>query len=214
MTFKKHRIDLLILVLAGICFMSQHALSQRIIQLQDANWKFINKEVTNGEQPELNTGSWQTVDVPHDLAISGKFSEDIDLQVVKVVEDGESVAKRRSGRTGGLPHIGIGWYRKTLEIPASGKGKRIFAEFDGAMSHARVYLNGKFAGEWPYGYASFGFELTDQINFGGKNTMAVRLENKPNSSRWFPGAGIYRNVRFVATSPGLEKTEIAIKIDK
>lgn len=97
--------------------------------------------------------------------------------------------------------FGIGWYRKTLDIPVTWKGKKIFAEFDGAMSHARVYLNGQFIGEWPYGYASFGFELTDKIAFGGKNLLAVRLENKPNSSRWYPGAGIYRNVRLVVTNP-------------
>ena len=69
------------------------------------------------------------------------------------------------------------------------------------MSHAQVYLNGQFVGEWPYGYASFGFELTDKIVFGSKNLLAVRLENKPNSSRWYPGAGLYRNVRLIATNP-------------
>jgi beta-galactosidase len=173
----------------------------RTIQLLDSNWKFINTEVERGEQPGLNTDHWQTVEVPHDWAISGPFDENNDLQVVQVIEDGEKVAKRRSGRTGGLPHIGIGWYRKTLDIPASWKGKRIFAEFDGAMSHAQVYLNGQFVGEWPYGYASFGFELTGKIAFGSKNLLAVRLENKPNSSRWYPGAGLYRNVRLVATNP-------------
>ena len=118
---------------------------------------------------------------------------------MKVIEDGETVAKRRSGRTGGLPHIGIGWYRKTLEIPATWNGKRIFVEFDGAMSNARIYLNGQFIGEWPYGYASFGFDLTDKIKLGKKNVLAVRLENKPNSARWYPGADIYRNVRLVVT---------------
>ena len=226
MNFNKHRIHSLFLILAGICFMSQHAMSQRIIQILDTNWKFINEEVVHGEQPELNTNSWQTVDVPHDWAIYGQFSEEIDLQVVKVVEDGERVAKRRSGRTGGLPHIGIGWYRKSLEIPVSWKGKRIFAEFDGAMSHAQVYLNGKFIGEWPYGYASFGFELTEKINIGGKNVLAVRLENKANSSRWYPGAGLYRNVRLIATNqvwvkqwgtylttPDIEKGKGNVKIE-
>ncbi len=74
-------------------------------------------------------------------------------------------------------------------------------EFDGAMSHAKVYLNGEFVGEWPYGYASFGFDITDKVNFGGENILAVRLENKPYSSRWYPGAGIYRNVRMVITNP-------------
>lgn len=172
----------------------------RIVRLLDSGWKFLNEEA-EGEKPGLNTNGWQTVDVPHDWAINGPFDENNDMQMVQVLEDGERVAKKRSGRTGGLPHVGIGWYRNSLEIPASWKGKRIFVEFDGAMSHAKVYLNGSYVGEWPYGYASFGFELTDKIDFGNANLLAVRLENKPNSSRWYPGAGIYRNVRLVATQP-------------
>ena len=201
MNFNRNLLILFILIMSGINVSAQPTEGTRIIQLLDTNWKFFNAEVQGGEQPVLNTESWQTVEVPHDWAISGPFDENNDLQVVQVNEDGEKVAKRRSGRTGGLPHIGIGWYRKALEIPVSWKGKKIFAEFDGAMSHARVYLNGQFVGEWPYGYASFSFELTDKIVFGGKNLLAVRLENKPNSSRWYPGAGLYRNVRLVATNP-------------
>ncbi len=191
---------LFILIMTGICSSVQKAEGQRIIQLLDTNWMFLNAEVPGGEKSTLNTVNWQKVDVPHDWAISGPFDEANDMQVVQVTEDGEKVARRRSGRTGGLPHVGIGWYRKTLDIPASWKGKRIFAEFDGAMSHAKVYLNGQFIGEWPYGYASFGFELTDKIVPGGKNLLSVRLENLPNSSRWYPGAGLYRNVRLVATN--------------
>jgi beta-galactosidase len=198
-------LTLFALIIAGTAVYGQSEKDGRIIQLLDTNWKFINTEVEKAEQPGLNTDSWQTVEVPHDWAISGKFDESIDMQVVQVVEDGEKVAKKRSGRTGGLPHIGIGWYRKSLDIPASWKGKRIFAEFDGAMSHANIYLNGQFIGEWPYGYASFGFELTDKIIFGKANLLAVRLENKPFSSRWYPGAGLYRNVRLVATSQVLVK---------
>ena len=201
MNFNKNLVILFIFVMTGISSSAKPTEGTRIIQLLNTNWKFFNAEVPGGEQPALNTNGWQTVEVPHDWAISGPFDENNDLQVVQVVEDGEKVAKRRSGRTGGLPHIGIGWYRKSLEVPASWKGKRIFAEFDGAMSHARIYLNGQLIGEWPYGYASFGFELTDKIVFGGKNLLAVRLENKPNSSRWYPGAGLYRNVRLVATNP-------------
>ena len=202
------------------------ATNLRMVQLLDNDWKFINSEVKDGESPQLNTSQWQTVEVPHDWAISGPFAETNDMQVVQVIEDNEKVAKKRSGRTGGLPHVGIGWYRKNLEIPSAWKGKRIFAEFDGAMSHAKVYLNGQFVGEWPYGYASFGFELTDKIIFGKNNVLAVRLENKPNSSRWYPGAGIYRNVRLVVTNPvcvkqwgtyittpGIEKGDGTIKIE-
>jgi beta-galactosidase len=173
----------------------------RQVQLLDKGWLFLNSEVQSGESPSLNTSGWKNVEIPHDWAINGPFSEDNDMQIVKVKEDGDQTAKKRSGRTGGLPHVGIGWYRKTVQIPGDWKGKKISVEFDGAMSHARIYLNGLYIGEWPYGYASFGFDLTDKILFGQKNVLAVRLENKPNSSRWYPGAGIYRNVRLVVTNP-------------
>lgn len=201
MKLKKHFLFLFILLTAGLITYGQSTSNLRTVQLLDTNWKFINEEVKGGELSDLNADSWQTVEVPHDWAISGAFDESNDMQVVMVTEDGDKVAKKRSGRTGGLPHVGIGWYRKTLTIPVEWKDKRVYAEFDGAMSHARVYLNGQFVGEWPYGYASFGFELTDKIEFGKKNVLAVRLENKPNSSRWYPGAGIYRNVRLVVTNP-------------
>lgn len=174
---------------------------QRQIILLDSEWKFINKEVTGGEKAETGTSGWETVSVPHDWAISGEFDEQNDVVVDRVVEDGEKVAKKRTGRTGGLPHVGVGWYRKVLDIPAEWKSKNISVEFDGAMSHARVFLNGGFIGEWPYGYASFGFDLTGKIRFGQKNILAVRLGNPEHSSRWYPGAGIYRNVRLVITDP-------------
>lgn len=175
--------------------------SIRKVTLLDENWQFINKEVENGQQAEISTEGWETVTVPHDWAISGEFDESTDAQETMVIEDGEKVPKMRTGRTGGLPHIGIGWYRKALDIPSSLKNARIHVEFDGAMSHAKVYLNGEFVGEWPYGYASFGFDITDHVNIGGENILAVRLENKPFSSRWYPGAGLYRNVRMVVTNP-------------
>jgi beta-galactosidase len=169
--------------------------------LLDKEWKFINEEVSGAEKPGTSTADWETVSIPHDWAISGEFDKSIDVQETTVIEDGERIPRVRVGRTGALPHIGIGWYRKSLDIPVSLKNKRIHLEFDGAMSHAKVYLNGKFIGEWPYGYASFGFDITDNVNFGDKNILAVRLENKPFSSRWYPGAGIYRNVRMVVTNP-------------
>jgi len=124
----------------------------------------------------------------------------IDAQFVKVIEDGDSISKFRTGRTGALPVFGVGWYRKVLPVNVSDKGKRVFVEFDGAMSLAKIYLNGVFIGEWPYGYTSFSFDLTDFIDFGQKNILAVRLENKPESSRWYTGAGLYRNVRLVKTN--------------
>jgi len=173
----------------------------REIVLLDQGWLFLQKEVKNGESPLLNDSEWQKVKVPHDWAITGNFDMNIDMQSVQVVEDGEKSAKLRTGRTGALPCFGIGWYRKILPVAKTDEGKRIFIEFDGAMSRSKIFLNGEYIGEWPYGYSSFSFELTKYLKFGKDNLLAVRLENKPESSRWYPGAGIYRNVRLIKTSP-------------
>mgnify|MGYP000553305738 FL=1 len=125
----------------------------------------------------------------------------IDMQSVQVLEDGDKAPKMRTGRTGALPAFGIGYYRTSFKSDESMVGKRIRIEFDGAMSLAKVYLNGEYVGEWPYGYSSFAFDITDKWNFNGENIIAVRLENKPESSRWYSGAGLYRNVRLVVTEP-------------
>ena len=77
--------------------------------------------------------------------------------------------------------------------------KRAMILFDGAMSNAEVYLNGKKVGYWPYGYNSFYFDVTDCMRANAANTLAVRLENLPESSRWYPGAGLYRNVHVIVT---------------
>jgi beta-galactosidase len=197
---KQTLLFLSVLILSAIGCSQNNEDNPRNIQLLDTDWYFQNHEVPDGEKKLTNPDEWQKVKVPHDWAISGDFDEMIDAQNIMVVEDGEKVAKFRTGRTGGLPHIGIGWYQRKLDIPRPLKDKRIHLEFDGAMSHSRIYVNEKYVGEWPYGYASFGFDITDFINSEGDNFLAVRLENKPSSSRWYPGAGIYRNVRMVVTN--------------
>ena len=188
----------LLLVSCLLSFMSLPAQERSIIFLDD-NWQFKNKDIPNAEKTDFDDHTWETVNVPHDWAIKGPFDMNIDMQKVQVLEDGERVPRLRTGRSGALPTFGVGWYRKELPIFEEDAGKRIFIEFDGAMSLAKVFLNGNYIGEWPYGYASFSFELTDHVLFGATNVLAVRLENKPQSSRWYSGAGIYRNVRLVKT---------------
>jgi len=102
---------------------------------------------------------------------------------------------------GRLPSDGVGWYQKKLEIPASDAGRSIFLEIDGAMSYAAVWLNGNLVGGWPYGYSSWRVDLTPYVKPGGANQLAIRLDNPPNSSRWYPGGGIYRNVWLTKTQP-------------
>lgn len=187
-----------------LCFafqiMAQEKTKQREVQLLDTGWRFLNKEIPTTNLNQVDDSSWQTVTVPHDWAISGPFDMTIDMQEVRVIEDGDRGAKLRTGRTGALPCFGIGWYRKLLPVSKADENKRVFVEFDGAMSRAKVYLNGVYIGEWPYGYSSFSFELTKYLQFGKENILSVRLENKQESSRWYPGAGIYRNVRLVKTA--------------
>lgn len=166
-----------------------------------SGWLFINKDIPEGARNLVNESQWEKVSIPHDWAIKGPFSRELDMQTIQVAEDGDQKAMTRSGRTGGLPYAGIGWYRKHVFISKRDEGKSFALEFDGAMSHARVFVNNRFAGEWPYGYASFSFPITQHIYFGQDNVIAVRLENQNGSARWYPGAGIYRNVRLVKTNP-------------
>lgn len=184
------------LMTMGFCLaLNIHA--QRSEYLLEKGWKFTKGEVSNAEMPAFNDAKWETVDIPHDWAIFGPFDKNNDLQNVAVTQNFETQASLKTGRTGGLPYVGIGWYRTTFH---STPGKQTTLIFDGAMSEARVFVNGKEACFWPYGYNSFYCDVTSLVNEDGKNnTLAVRLENRPQSSRWYPGAGLYRNVHVVTT---------------
>ena len=127
--------------------------------------------------------AWRKLDLPHDWGIEGPFRLEL------------------AGETGKLPWRGIGWYRKHFTVPADDAGKRVFLDFDGAMSHAKVWCNGQYVGTWPYGYSSFRMDLTPFLKFGGENVLAVRLDTENWDSRWYPGAGIYRHVWLVKTQP-------------
>lgn len=184
------------LMTMGFCLaLNLHA--QRSEYLLEKGWKFTKGEVSNAEMPAFNDAKWETVDIPHDWAIFGPFDKNNDLQNVAVTQNFETQASLKTGRTGGLPYVGIGWYRTTFH---STPGKQTTLIFDGAMSEARVFVNGKEVCFWPCGYNSFYCDVTSLVNENGKNnTLAVRLENRPQSSRWYPGAGLYRNVHVVTT---------------
>ena len=167
--------------------------------LLEKNWKFTREDSPEFINPTFNDSKWQSVTVPHDWAIYGPFSSQNDKQEVAIAQDGQTEAMEHAGRTGGLPFVGVGWYRTEFEVPQFTDGKRATILFDGAMSHAKVYVNGQEVGYWPYGYNSFYFDITKQLMPGKKNTLAVRLENLPESSRWYPGAGLYRNVHVIVT---------------
>ena len=180
-------------------FLSSVSAQVRTELLLEKGWKFTREDNPESVQPSFDDSQWQSVTVPHDWAIYGPFSIHNDKQNVAISQDGQKEAMEHAGRTGGLPFVGVGWYRTTLDIPQFAPGKKAFILFDGAMSHAQVYINGKKVGYWPYGYNSFWFDITPFIEAGKSNTLAVRLENMPESSRWYPGAGLYRNVHVVVT---------------
>ena len=156
--------------------------------IKDPSRKFARPEGNLGDsvayvQPDFDDSAWRQINLPHDWAIEGPFTHS------------------GGGGMGRLPSAGIGWYRKQLNIPATDAGKSIFLDVDGAMSYATVWLNGQLVGGWPYGYASWRVDLTPSVKPGDKNELVIRLDNPPDSSRWYPGGGIYRNVWLEKTGP-------------
>ncbi len=150
----------------------------------DANWRFYKGEAEGAEKPEFDDSNWRLLRLPHDWAIEGPFDETLNPS------------------TGALPISGTGWYRKSFILPSNARGRIFTLVFDGAMSNSTVWVNGEELGGRPYGYSSFYFDLTPHLHFGSEaNVVAVRLAPEPDSSRWYPGAGIYRNVWMDVTAP-------------
>jgi beta-galactosidase len=179
--------------------------TRTVIALKEG-WKFAKGNNPQAFQTNFNDKDWQTVAVPHDWAINGPFDKEIDKQVVAITQNGEKQASEKTGRTGALPYIGEGWYRKTVELAPLKKSEKAIILFDGAMSEPRVYLNGQKVGEWNYGYNYFYLDITNQLASNGKNVLAVHLNNVSESSRWYPGAGLYRNVRIeIKNEIGIEQ---------
>ena len=193
---KKPSILTFLMIMITMCI-SESLLSQESPGSRESfnqGWKFVkyfnasgeaaitDKEPENLQLPSVNDNNWRSLDLPHDWAIEGPFSDTLE------------------NNTGLLPWKGIGWYRKHFLVSDNDKGKRIYVDFDGAMANAKVWLNGKYVGEWPYGYTSFRLDLTPYIISGKENIIAVRLDTKNWDSRWYPGAGLYRNVWLIKTS--------------
>ena len=164
-------------------------------------WKFTREDNNASSEINYNDAEWQSVTVPHDWAIYGPFDKSNDIHRMAIVQDGQTSAIEHYGRTGGLPFTGAGWYRLQFDVPHYKAGKQVQLKFDGAMSNAVVYVNGEEVGNWPNGYNTFHFDVTPYINNdGANNVLAVRLENFDTQSRWYPGAGLYRNVHLIVTN--------------
>ncbi|MEA4984057.1 Beta-galactosidase BoGH2A [bioreactor metagenome] len=176
--------------------------AQRTEFLLEKNWKFTKGDYPQARNVDFKDAGWEVVTIPHDWAIYGPFDRNNDLQKVAVTQNFETISTVKTGRTGGLPYIGVGWYRNYFDIDIFDLNtQEVRLLFDGAMSEARVFVNGHEVCFWPYGYNSFHCDVTKYLNADGKNNLlAVRLENLPESSRWYPGAGLYRNVHVIKTN--------------
>ena len=150
--------------------------------------------------PAYDDTDWETVRLPHDWAVSGVFKELNDCSYSAVIQDGIDRAIEHSGRTGALPIVGLGVYRLPIEIREEDRGRRIFLEFDGVMWTSDIYVNGTHVFHNHFGYKSFNIDITDYVEYGGVNLVTVAARVFPDCSRWYPGAGIYRNVYLVKKS--------------
>ncbi|MBV5314396.1 MAG: glycoside hydrolase family 2 protein [Prolixibacteraceae bacterium] len=149
----------------------------------DANWKFHLGDITGAEKASFPDQKWRELNLPHDWSIEGIFRPD-----------------NPSGHQGGLLPGGIGWYRKKFSLTDIG-GKKYFIVFDGVYKNSTVYINGNELGTRPYGYATFQYDMTPYIH-EGENILAVKVDNsKQPDSRWYTGAGIYRHVWLITSSP-------------
>ncbi len=166
-------------------FVSQMAVGQTRCEMNLKSWEFSR-----------DGNSWVEVQIPHDWAIAGPFDKKWDLQRVAITQNGETEATEKSGRSGALPWIGEGWYRTSVTLPEGYENAELV--FDGAMAEPRVSINGQEAGFWAYGYNAFRINATPYMS-KGKLDISVHLQNLEESSRWYPGAGLYRPVTLVLT---------------
>jgi beta-galactosidase len=160
-------------------------MAQQRKEIELKTWQFSRDNTT-----------WSEVQIPHDWAIAGPFDKKWDLQIVAIEQNGEKEATEKSGRSGSLPWIGEGWYKTTINIPQGYEAAELV--FDGAMAEPRVSINGKEAGYWAYGYNAFRLDATPYLG-KGRLDISVHLQNVEESSRWYPGAGLYRPVKLVLT---------------
>ena len=195
---------------------------ERITKRLHEGFKFkklnLNETEMDFSAPSLDDSGWESIVVPHDWAVGHDFKKEYDITYRNIMADGILKPIEQTGRSGGLPTEGIGWYRLALDIPAKSKGKILELIFDGVMWECEVYLNGALVGKNHFGYRSFSVDISSSASYGESNLLAVKVSLPHDASRWYPGAGIYRNVYLVTKSQGSLaycgiKTQIDTKID-
>ncbi|MBR0048202.1 MAG: DUF4982 domain-containing protein [Prevotella sp.] len=179
----------------------QAAGNLRTVENLNFGWRFHNGDGTF-ETVATDDSAWRTVDVPHDFQIEQPWVPPTADEKADNNDPAANIKSRLSSR--GFKEMGIGWYRRHLNIPDSLKGKRLLLQFDGIMYTADVYLNGSRIGGTDYGYVGFEIDVTGLLKTGADNVLAVRADTRqPNNSRWYTGGGLFRDVRLVATDRDL-----------
>ena len=183
----KNKLTTLLSVFFLLTFYTLSAQNSRSIINFDADWKFIQSDIKGAEAVSYDDSNWRKLDVPHDWSIEGAYDQN-----------------NTTGRGGGYLPSGIGWYRKSFTVNPADAKQKFFIEFDGVMANSDVWINGFHLGKRPYGYSSFSYDLTGHLKFGKneKNILVVKADNSGQpASRYYTGAGIYRHVRLLKTSP-------------
>ncbi len=181
--FTKQIILAFLLFIGSFSFYAQNGMKRK--QLFDYDWKFFLGDVPEAKTKDFNDESWHKLDLPHDWSIEGKTHP-----------------KNVTGGGGGFFPAGIGWYRKTFQVPDEWKAKKAAIYFEGVYMNSEVFINGKSLGVYPYGYSSFSYDLTPFLNFGKENVIAIKVDNSQQmNSRWYSGSGIYRHVWMMVTDP-------------
>ena len=187
-SYKRHYLtkQLVFLIILFISFLSGYAQTDmERKQLFDYDWKFFLGDAPEAKTNDFNDQSWRKLNLPHDWSIEGKIHP-----------------KNTTGGGGGYFPSGIGWYRKTFQVPDNWKAKKTSIYFEGVYMNSEVFINGKSLGVYPYGYSSFSYDITPYLKIGKENIIAVRVDNSQQmNSRWYSGSGIYRHVWMMVTDP-------------
>lgn len=141
----------------------------------DSNWKFYLGEAGDAQESTFDDSKWRQLSLPHDYSIEQEYSQKMEAE------------------SGYLPG-GTGWYRKKFTVGKELEGKELRVDFGGVYMNATVWVNGHQLGTHPYGYTPFSFDITDYVKYGEENVIAVKVDHKTPSSRWYSGSGIYRSV--------------------
>ena len=190
---------------------SLHAYDMRTRELFNFGWRFHAGDVTDGQLPQTPDSDWRTVDLPHDFQIEQPWVAPSDDERPDESDPGANIRSRLSAR--GFKEMGIGWYRKTFVPDETWRDRRVLLDFEGILYVGDAWLNGEFIGKTDYGYLGFEADITGLLRWEEENVLAVRADTRGvSNSRWYTGAGLYRDVHIVVTDPEVYFTRHPLRI--